>query len=488
MKIGNISNWFSREEFTTRGGYNELARVAYPLILMSASNVVMQFADRKFLGNSSTDEMAAALPSGVLYFTLFCFFMVTANFTSAIVAQLHGSNNRHDCVRAAWSGFYFSILSSAIIMTLVPLLGYWILMNSGNDPVIADYGWTYFKSLIPSGVFACLAAPFFAFYSGRGKTLPVAVINIGICLLNVLFDWLLIFGHWGFPKWGIFGAGLATSISAGIGFFAAMTMFLCVNQRVYPTRRLRALHSEFIVKLLKFGTPAGLQVLSDLGSFTLILLIVGRLGNEPLAAMTIAFSINNLSFMPLLGVSDATAILCGQFIGRKQKKLASLIPYRSWRLVLIYALCTGIIYVVMPGALTELFRPDDATAASATDFARVAELSAIVLMMAAAWNLADTVKFVFGGALRGAGDTRAVLIINSCCAWLLALPGIAVIVFWIKPHVAWVWAYLIFVTATEGLLILWRYRSGKWRKIHLVRSELNAKNQVPIEELEHLPL
>ena len=238
---------------------------------------------------------------------------------------------------------------------------------------------------------------------------------------------------------------------------------------------------------MKFGTPAGLQVLSDLGSFTLILLIVGRLGNEPLAAMTIAFSINNLSFMPLLGISDATAILCGQYIGRKQKKLAARIPYRSWRLALIYMLLTGIIYVTLPGPLTEMFRPHEATA-GAMDFARVAELSAIVLLMAAFWNVADTVKFVFGGALRGAGDTRAVLVINSCCAWLLALPGIAVIVFWIKPHVGWVWAYLIFVTATEGALVLWRYRSGKWRRIHLVKTTRDAGSRVPVEELEHLPL
>ena len=130
MFLKTITRWFSREEFTGPGAYNELMRIAYPLILMSASNVVMQFADLKFLGNSSTAEMAAAMPSGVLFYTLFCFFLVSANFTSAIVAQLFGTGARRDCVRAAWSGFYFSLFSSGFIAFVVPFLGYLILKLS----------------------------------------------------------------------------------------------------------------------------------------------------------------------------------------------------------------------------------------------------------------------------------------------------------------------------------------------------------------------
>lgn len=465
MFLKTITRWFSREEFTGPGAYNELMRIAYPLILMSASNVVMQFADRKFLGNSSTAEMAAAMPSGILFYTLFCFFLVSANFTSAIVAQLFGTGARRDCVRAAWSGFYFSLFSSGFIAIVVPFLGYLILKLS-LSATLFPHAWTYFYTIVPSGIFACLSAPLFAFYSGRGKTFPVALINIGICLANIILDWVLIFGKFGLPRMGIFGAGIATSLSAMGGFLAILTLYLSIDQKVYPTRSLRRFQFEYIRKLLRYGTPAGLQVLSDVGSFTLILLIVGRLGEVALAATTIAFSINNLSFLPLLGISDGTAIICGQYIGRKMKKIASRVPFRAWRLAFVYMLLTGIFYVTSPDYIISVFKPDNPD--GSIDFAEVAEQGRLVLLLAAFWNLCDTMKFVFGGGLRGAGDTRAILLINTFCAWVLAVPGICLMVFVLQPSILTVWGYMVFVTATEGLLTLWRYRTGKWRSIRMV--------------------
>lgn len=477
-----FSRYFSRNEFKTAGGYNDIARIAYPLIMMSASSVVMQFADRKFLANSSTEEMAAALPSGILYYTLFCFFQVTANFTGTIIAQLHGHGNRKDCVTAAWSGLAFAAISGVIIMAVLPFAGHAILSRTLSPTLFPD-AWTYFKALLPCGVFVCLSAPLFSFFSGRGKTMPVAVINIGVCLLNVLLDWLLIFGKWGFPRWGIFGAGLATSISAGCGLLAAWWLFRRVRQSSYPTRQCH-FKMEYVVKLIKYGTPSGLQVVSDVGSFTLILLIVGRLGDVALAATTIAFSINNLSFLPLLGLSEATAILCGQYIGKRAKKVAAALPYRSWRLALIYMLFTGSCYVLLPDLITAFFQPDNVKTGG-IDFAEVARQSRWVLLVAAVWNLMDITKFTFGAALRGAGDTRSVLVINTACAWLVGVPGICFLVFVLQPNIVVIWGYLVLITGLEGALLFWRFRTGKWRKIKLIKAEENAPSP---EAMEHMPL
>ena len=87
--FSRIKHWFSRDEFLTEGGYRELLLLSYPLILMAASNVIMQFADRKFLGNNSTGELAAALNSGALYFTLFCFLLVSINFSHKRYRRWH---------------------------------------------------------------------------------------------------------------------------------------------------------------------------------------------------------------------------------------------------------------------------------------------------------------------------------------------------------------------------------------------------------------
>lgn len=483
MSAQSFKRYFSPAEFTGPGGYREIGLIAYPLILMSASTVVMQFADRKFLGNSSTEELAAAMPSGILYFTLFCFLQVTAGFTATLVAQHHGAGHRRDCVEAAWSGLYFGAASSLLILATVPFLGYWILAKTMSPTLFAP-AWDYFRSLIPTGAFACLSVPLFSFFSGRGKTLPVALINIFICIANVFFDWLLIFGHWGFPRWGIFGAGAATSLSMFLGLIAVAIMFWNVDQKEYPTRTMRKYHPEVVRKLFKFGSPTGLQVLSDVGSFTLILLIVGKLGDLPLAAATIAFSINNLSFLPLLGLSEATSILTGQMIGRKQRKTVPQLVFRAWRLAFLYMLLTGIFYVSLPGVIASFFAPDNA-AASAIDFAAVAEQSRWVLLMAALWNLGDTGKFIFAAALRGAGDTRAILIIGLVCVWCLNIPGIYILVYIVKPHIAMIWGYLVITTTIEGICLFFRFQTGRWRKIKLIKPTNPA--EIP-EQYEHLPL
>ncbi|MBR4957429.1 MAG: hypothetical protein IKZ31_06680, partial [Lentisphaeria bacterium] len=105
-----------------QGGYLELLRVAYPLIFMSASNMIMQFADRKFLSLSSTEEMAAALPSGVLYFTLFVFFTATCGYTSSLVAQWYGKGDCKECVRSVWAGLWMAGGASILIVTLITWL------------------------------------------------------------------------------------------------------------------------------------------------------------------------------------------------------------------------------------------------------------------------------------------------------------------------------------------------------------------------------
>ena len=107
----------------------------------------------------------------------------------------------------------------------------------------------------------------------------------------------------------IFGAGLATSISAAAGFVLIFICFMLVDQKEYKTRSRHNFRWSIVRKLIGYGTPAGLQVMSDVGSFTLMLLEIGKLGNVALCASTIAFSINNLSFTPLMGISDATAII-----------------------------------------------------------------------------------------------------------------------------------------------------------------------------------
>ncbi len=323
-----------------------------------------------------------------------------------------------------------------------------------------------------------MAAPFFAFFSGQGRTLPVAIINIAGCLLNILFDYMLIFGKFGAPEMGIYGAGLATSISCGCGMVAVMVYFFCQNQRKIPTRRFWRFCPDLIIRLFRYGAPAGFQTFCDVGAFTMLTFLIGNMGEAALAASVIALSINNIFFVPLMGLSDSTAIVVGQYIGRKRHGIAEKAAYRAWRLAAIYGLLGVIVYLGFPDALADIFYPKNN---SGIDFDEVKSICVGVLMAAALFNACDTIKFVFMGAMRGAGDTLAIFLLNSMTAWGVLVPGTLILTSdrW-GVSIYGVWGFVACCGLLDAMLFLWRFRSGHWRKIKLIEP---MKTEVPLEEL-----
>jgi len=465
MDFFGIRKSFNRRSFIGRGGYLEICRIAYPLILMSASNGLMQLTDRLFLAHNSTLDVGAAISAGILYFTLFCFFMVTCGFTSAMVAQYHGAHQRLNLLRSVWAGQTLAVVAGLFITFVIPLIGPVVFLNSDQPPELIGLQFDYFASLLPSGVFACLGAPYFSFFSGQGRTRPVAVINIAGCLLNIPLNWMFIFGKCGLPPLGIYGAGIATSICALVSALAVMVYFYSQNQRRIPTRKRWEFHPDFVLRLIRFGAPAGFQTLVDVGAFTLLALWIGKLGAASVAATGIALSINNLYFLPLLGLADATAIVAGQYIGRKRQGIAERAVYRAWRISAIYALLGVTVYLCFPEALATCFAPRQE---SGVDFGEVIRISAGVLTAAALFNACDSVKFIVMGGLRGAGDTLAIFLLNCLTAWGLLVPGIFILTRVFPATIYQVWGFVAFCGVVDAMVFLWRFGSGKWRKIRMI--------------------
>jgi MATE family, multidrug efflux pump len=473
-----MSKIFSKEQFVEPGGYGQILKVAYPLIILSASHTIMQFADRQFLAYNSTEDVAAALPGGILYFTLFCFFMVTINFTSALVAQFFGAKDIISCVRACWTAFYFSILAGCVIAFLVPPLGALIIQYGGHPPEIAAREVDYLSALGPSGAFMCMGAAFFAFFSGRGKTSYVATINTIACAINILLDYLFIFGHWGFPKMGIYGAGIATSLATIFSFICIFIVFLSRNQEILPTRKYRAFRLDYLKKLFSFGTPAGVQVFFDVGAFTMILFLIGHISTTALATTTIALAINQIVFLPLLGFTDATSIITGQFIGMNKTEIAKKCASRSWRLVALYMCIAGAVYIIFPEALLKLFKPQNQ---SNIVFDKILSDGAILLALAACYNFFDATKFIYMGALRGAGDTKAVMFIAISCSWGIMVPGVLFIIFVLKGSMITVWLFLSIYIIFESAVMFWRFKSNRWQKIEMIDRHKSV-SEVPVSQ------
>jgi MATE family multidrug resistance protein len=183
---------------------------------------------------------------------------------------------------------------------------------------------TYFQIILYGSIPTLISTVCSSFLSGLQKPRPVTWINLSAIGVNVILDYVMIFGNLGFPEMGIKGAAIATVIAA---FYSAI-IFLYITFR--PTYRqkyqlIKGWHFDwtFMKRLMRFGLPSGMQFLLDLLGFSIFLLLVGRLGTNVLAATNIAFNINMIAFMPMVGVGIAISILVGQNIGQQRPETAT---------------------------------------------------------------------------------------------------------------------------------------------------------------------
>lgn len=468
----NFFKFFNRNSFYREGGYLEIWKIAYPLIIMGASYIILTLTDRMLLAWHDTLQMSASVPAGGLNFTLFSFYSITIGFTAALVAQYYGAKDKYNCVKSAWSAIYLSWFFVLIILVVNIPLGRWIILNSGHDPALIELELKFFYSLQPSSCFACMSAAIFGFFSGTGRTKIISKVNTTMCLSNIVVDYILIYGIQGvIPSMGIVGAGLATSLCSGFGCLWAWTEFLREKQADYPTRTERKFDWEKIKKLVVFGSPNGLQVLLGSGGFTVFQFMIGYTGNEAITASSIIVTINNLAISPILGFCEATTILTGQYIGKGEKSMAEKIVYSSMRMLSPYMLILAILYLFCGDFLIGVFNMlnQDSQELVSVNFDEAAKIAKILLYMAAVNNVLDTIRFIFMGGLRGAGDTKAILYIIGLSSVFVMMPGTIILTRVYQQGVIVLWGFCSFYLLLLTILLCWRYRSGAWKKIELIK-------------------
>lgn len=446
-------------------GWKELLHIAYPLILVNASNIIMQFTDRKFLSLLSTEDMAAALPAGMLCFTLFSFFSISIGFTSSIVAQYFGRRSYKRCAQVIWSSFYFSLIAGLICSYLMPYLGSYIIHFSKSTPIILSKEHDFFMTIMPAGGFACIMVAFCSFFSGRGKTLIVALIVFLGSIINCILAYSLIFGKFGVPALGITGAGLATTLSQGITTVIAGTFFFSMNQKIYPTRKFLYFNYADVKRILVFGFPTGIQVFIQVAAFTIIMFFIAYLGAAALVSTTIAYSINLIAFLPLIGMSDAAGIIVGKHIGRNRIDIAERQALLIIKISLTYTFLIALILVLFPNMFFGIFKPASSDIATFTEAIKYARF---ILICAASYNFFDALYFSSMGALRGAGDTKFPMYIAILGCWILWVPGVAICIFVLKLNIIGVWIYIALYIALDSLIIYFRFKRGKWKTINLI--------------------
>ena len=458
---GRLTRWWSRP-----CGGRDVVRLAAPLVVSTVSWTVMNFIDRMFLLWYDDQAMAAAMAAAIAHFTLLCLPLGIASYVNTFVAQYYGAGQPRRIGLAVWQAVWIGVIATPVFVATIPLAPYafeWF----GHAPELVALEITYYQIITLGAGAMVIASGFSSYFTGRGQTKTVMVVDVAAALLNVLLDYLWIFGYGGFPEMGLAGAAWATVASLWFKAFAYWWLMESHRQRdEYGVREGRRYDRALFGRLLRFGLPNGVQLSVEMLPVSLFVLLIGRLGENELVATTLAFNVNSVAFVPLLGLGIAVTTIVGQQLGRDQPDLAARATWTSLSMAMLYMGTMAVLYVAAP----DLFLLGHAAGSDAVEFAAARELTIVLLRFVAAYCLFDALNIIFVCAIKGAGDTRFILYTT------LVVSSIPVALAWIGMSLygqglIWCWWMLTLWVCALGIVYFARFLQGRWRTMRVIEPE-----------------
>ena len=426
------------------------------MVVSQGTFAVMIFTDRYFMSQIDPVHMAAALGGGVASFFSFCFFIGLLSYTNAMAAQYLGAGETGKCPKVVTQGMIMTVMS-APFLTLVTFLVAGIFEAMGHAAVQVELERTYYLILM-SGVLVTLAKTVISsYFAGIGRTHVVMICDVFGLIVNVPLCYVMVFGKFGFPALGIVGAGVSTVVATVLAF----ALFVAFYFRREHRDRFRVRHSftldpNILRRLWRLGSPGGLEMFLNVAAFNLFLLMFQSYGIAEGAAATIVFNWDILSFIPMIGLHVAVISLIGRFVGARDMERTNEVITAAFTLALMYSAFLAVIYMTYRSPLVEVFAPPSG------DFTAVRELAAFMMIGLSSYVMADAVILVSGAVLRGAGDTRWLMVASVSLHWAMLVAQFLIIrVFELGPRVSWM-AFVALVLAIAVVYAL-RLKSGRWR-------------------------
>ena len=448
-----------REVKTSLG---ELWLLSYPLIVTMAAQVVMQFVDRMFLAWYSPEALGACVPGGMLAMTFAALFMGLAGYTSVFVSQFAAQKKRASVTLSLWQGIFLAFLSALILAALTPL-GNALINTFGHAEPVRILEVQYFSLLNLFGGFAVVNNALASFFSGRGKTkIPMFAVLAGN-VINIVLDYVLIFGKFGFPALGIQGAAWATIIgSVFITAIFVVLIFITHTRMTFKIVRLAGFYKPIFTRLVRFGLPNGFGFLMDVISFTLFTFMVGNIDTVSLQASNIVMSMQPVVFTVILGLGAGIQILVSKYQGLKRPDVSVQVVKNACKIGYTYAGGIALLFFFGSSLFLHLFIP-----AGTANGADIAQHAAPLIKLVSLFVLGDATYLIFGEAIRGAGDTKFFMKVMIGCAWCLLIPGTWILVYKLHAPVFWVWSWLTFYAWITALFMVARFFRGKWKHIRV---------------------
>lgn len=400
-----------------RGEFPRLMRVASPLALYYLTEVAMGVTDMVIVGRLGSDELGAVgLSAGIVIEALVvCFGLLSV--VGVLSSHALGAGRRQQVATIVGQGFWMALSLSVVVVSLTAMLPR-LFSITGQDPGIVRLAGAYLAWMIWVAPFALCFVVLRNFLTVLSRTLVIACVTVPAVGLNLLLNYLLVFGAWGFPEMGVAGAGLADVI-------VNLVMVLCLSVYVGLNPQCRefdlasvlwTLDAKIWAAIMKLGAPAGMSALMEGGLFAVVGLMMGTLGAGWLAANEILFHIIPLAFVVALAIGESAAVRIAYFDG------AGDAPMTRW--IARTALAAGSCVMLTSAFVLWMF-PEQVVAffidVEAPENARVLAIAVTLTSIAAIFQLFDGLQVMAAWCLRGLKDTLVPMWIGAAGYWLCGL-------------------------------------------------------------------
>jgi len=422
--------------------------LAYPVMLSQLGQVLVGVADSLMVGRLGAETLAAASLANVVFYVIMVFGLGVSLAVTPLVAAADGEQDA-DKIRGIFSNGLLVNTILGILMAISIVAFTPVLYFLDQPPEVVTLAIPYLKiitaGLIPYMVFQSLRQ----FAEGMGNTRQAMYITLTGNALNIVLNYLLIYGKFGFPELGLNGAGWATLV-------ARTSMAVMMGLYIYGAPRFRSFRAAFVFsdisgkkirRILNVGIPAGFQFVFEVSAFGFAAIMMGWLGTRTLAAHQIAINLASISYMMATGISSAATIRVGNQLGRRDWPNLRSAGITSFIMVSIFMAFAAIIFLGSRNFLPTLY----------IDEPEVITIASQLLIVAAFFQISDGVQVVGMGALRGIEDVRIPTIIAVTAYWLIGLPVGYVLAFPFDMGATGIWYGLLVGLSLAAAMLFYRF-------------------------------
>ncbi|NGX30721.1 MAG: hypothetical protein K940chlam8_00070 [Chlamydiae bacterium] len=438
------------------GSLKELMAISFPLMLNSLSWLFMILVDRLFLARYSLAALNAAAVAGMLAYAFTLAPYVITSMSEAFVAQYFGAKRYAYLGRPIWQMLWFSLLSSLLFFPLA-IFGTPLLTQGALES-------TYFSYLLYFGPFVAAGGALCSFFIGQGKILLVTVIIVSANIINMILDYVLIFGIEGFiPSMGIKGAAIATNVGEVLQIVILLGVFLNkTNRERFFTHRIR-LHFPLFLRIIRVAAPLAVFTMMELIGWSTFYKLMR---NASIVHITISSICQTLIFGLWFvgeGVGKAATAICGNLIGEKNHEMVPKVIKTGLKIFAPFFVLSLIGLLLFPQSFVALFFSAENMMIPTT-----LENITFCLILSLIYIFFAWVRLLFNGVLTAAGDTRFLLYTGAFSVWCFVVIPIYFLLnhFNISVETAWM------IGAVYGLILTliysYRFKKGYWKKVLLI--------------------